>query len=224
MEGASGLADQTTVSVVLVDDHPSVRAGLKSMLSAAPGVHVVDEAADGNQALQIVRERQPDLVVLDLLLPHLNGLEVMKSLLAEFPQLRFVAYSQREEHWFVREALDAGAMAYVSKRSQPAALVLALQQALHGKRYVDPALGELSRAEAQPEATRVRLSKREAQVLRAAARGVTAKDIANRLGLSSRTMETYKARAMQKLQLRTREDLVRFAEHCGWLVEEDPLN
>jgi DNA-binding NarL/FixJ family response regulator len=213
------------VSVVLVDDHTSVRVGLRSMLASAPALRVVDEAVDGNQALEVVRKRQPDVVVLDLLLPHRNGLEVMKSLLEEFPQMRFVAYSQREEPWFVREALDAGASAYVSKRSEPAALMLALQQTLKGKRYVDPALGELvDRAQAEPETSRARLSRREAQVLRAIARGATAKDIANRLGLSSRTMETYKARAMQKLQLRTRADLIRFAEHSGWLVDEDPLN
>lgn len=210
--------------MVLVDDHTSVRLGLRSMLAAEPGVRIVDEASDGDQALQIVREKQPDVVVLDLLLPYRNGLEVMKSLLAEFPRMRFVAYSQREEHWFVREALNAGATAYVSKRSEPSALMLALQQALIGKRYVDPALGELERPEPQSDAPRARLSKREAQVLRAVARGSTAKDIASRLGLSSRTMETYKARAMQKLQLRTREDLVRFAEHSGWLLDEDPLN
>lgn len=224
MQAVKTPSEGAPVSVVLVDDHTSVRAGLKSMLAEVPGVCVVDEAVDGNRALEVVRARQPDVVVLDLLLPHRSGLEVMQSLLEEFPRMRFVAYSQREEHWFVREALDAGATAYVSKRSEPAALMLALQKALEGKRFVDPALGDLDGPQPDLAAPRVRLSKREAQVLRAVARGSTAKDIANRLGLSSRTMETYKARAMQKLQLRSRADLMRFAQHSGWLSGDDSPN
>ena len=107
----------TQRSVIVVDDHPCLRLGVASALALSPHLRVIGEAADGEEALAVIRERLPDLVVLDLLLPHLNGLEVMRALRQELPQVRFVAYSLREEAWFVRDVIAAGAASYVFKSS-----------------------------------------------------------------------------------------------------------
>lgn len=221
MEHASG--DETSSrSVVVVDDHPCLRRGLLSVLASSPQLRVVGEAADGREALAVIRQHRPDIVVLDLLLPHLNGIQVMHALLGELPHLKFVAYSLREEPWFVQEALAAGAARYVSKRRPPSELVLAIEQAAAAD---SPAslLDERDVAADAPDAARgaegVRLSKRECEALRLISRGIKMKDAARELQVGVRTLETYKARAMQKLQLRSRADLIRFAEHSGWLED-----
>ena len=212
-------------AVVVVDDHPSMRLGLKATLASSPQLHVVDEAADGLGAVTVVRKHKPSVVVLDMLLPHLNGIDVIRTLLPELPQVKFVAYSRREEPWFVRETLAAGATGYVFKRSAPSELLRAVTRATTGHSYVDPALGDLHHGlelqAGSSSSKAVRLSEREAQILRLVAKGAIAKDAARELQLSNRTFETYKARAMQKLQLRSRSDLIRFAEHSGWLNEPD---
>jgi DNA-binding NarL/FixJ family response regulator len=225
MKPAEGVRQDVPHSVIVVDDHPSMRLGLRATLASSPELCVVDEAADGPEALAVVRKHKPDVVVLDLLLPHLNGLDVMRTLLAELPELKFIAYSRREEAWFVREALAAGATGYVFKRSAPSELLRAVKRAAAGHSFVDPALGDLHHGlelqAASSNAKAVRLSEREAQILRLVATGAVAKEAARELQLSNRTFETYKARAMQKLQLRTRSDLLRFAKHSGWLEEPD---
>ncbi len=214
-------------SVVVVDDHPILRRGVKAALGGSPRLRVIGEAADGLEALKVVRECKPDVVVLDLLLPHLNGLGVMNALSAELPSLKFVAYSLREEPWFVSEALAAGAHAYVFKRQNAARLVEAVEQAAIG---ACTTLGVVASLEDQgtlvseaADGSLVRLSKREMETLRLVARGSTAKEAAKLLNVGVRTLETYKSRAMQKLQLRSRLDLTRFAEHSGWLgtTEDD---
>ncbi|RYZ07532.1 MAG: response regulator transcription factor [Myxococcales bacterium] len=207
-------------SVVIVDDHSCLRLGLRRTLELSPQLQVVGEAGDGEEALAVVRQLRPDLVVMDLSLPLLNGLEVMRRLRGELPAIKFVAYSLREEAWAAREALEAGAAAYVCKNSPPSELLRAVEQAAITDAV--PAAQKLEKSSDAPEAPRVRrqnlrLSEREAHVLRLLARGVTLKEAARSLQISVRTLETYRARGMQKLQLRTRVDLMRFAEHSGWL-------
>jgi DNA-binding NarL/FixJ family response regulator len=227
MQAETWRAPRTPIKVVVVDDHPSIRVGLRSTLTSEGTISVVGEAADGEAALATVREQEPDVVVLDMLLPHANGIDVIKRLLAERPGLKIVAFSMRESPWFVKEILSAGAAGYVFKRSPPAELTHAVQQVANGLTYVDRAVAkELATAGArrdEPHARGALLSKREAEVLRLLARGLAGKEAADLLDLSPRTLETYKARAMQKLQLRSRADLMRFANHSGWLREPDEL-
>jgi DNA-binding NarL/FixJ family response regulator len=214
--------------VVVIDDHPFVRAGVKATLEGAGGIRVVGEAADGDEALAVVRQHVPDVVVLDLLLPHRNGIEVVRSLLEELPALKIVAYSMHDDPWWVQHALNAGAAGYVSKRSAESELLRAVQQVATGKHYLDRSLDEhhLPRGvrPRSPSSHCFGLSKREAEVLRRVALGEPVKHAAGSLKLSPRTFETYKARAMQKLQLRTRVDLMRFAAQCGWLHEPEALD
>lgn len=206
-------------TVVVVDDHPCLRLGLRSALARSSDLNVVGEAADGEQALAVVREHRPDVVVLDLMLPLLNGLGVMRSLSPDLPHVRFVVYSLREEAWLVQEVMAAGAADYVFKSSAEGELVRAVEQVALGRAPGGrgaPWLAPPPRGERRAAA---RLSRREAEVLRLVALGVAVKDAAARLRVGARTLETYKQRAMHKLQLRSRVDLMRFAEHAGWLNE-----
>lgn len=213
-------------SVVVVDDHPVLRLGIKSSLAKSPRLRVVAEAADGSEALTTIREHQPDVVVLDLFLPHLNGQGVIAAISKELPRVRFVAYSLREEPWFISAVLAAGARAYVSKRSNESELVRAVEQVAADVTPVKSA-SRLGQAESWTrrgdprDRTLAGLSPRELETLRLVARGTTAKEAAQQLSVGVRTLETYKARAMQKLQLRSRADLVSFAEHSGWLTDAD---
>lgn len=184
-------------------------------------MEVVAEAADGRAAITVCREHQPDLALLDMYLPHANGVEVVKELVSELPSLKVVMYSMSEEPWLVREALAAGAKGYVFKSSAPDQLSKALLKVASGQVYVDSALTARHNKPGwrldEPKPAASLLSKRELEVLQLLARGVPGKEAADALELSPRTLETYRARAMHKLQLRSRVDLMRFAVHSGWL-------
>ena len=226
-QGSALSRSRGSPSAVIVDDHPLLRAGIAASLTNA-GIHVAGEAPDGRAAIEVVRQQRPDVIVLDMLLPQLNGIDVMKTLLAEMPGLRFVAFSTREDPWFVQEVMAAGAAGYVFKRSPENELIYAVQQVAAGKTYVDRALASdyppRSGRRSQRGLGGGALSQREAEVLRLVALGMAGKEAARQLKLSPRTLETYKARAMQKLQLRTRADLMRFAEHSGWFRETEELS
>lgn len=182
---------------------------------------IVAEAGDGRSAVDVCREHQPDLALLDMYLPHANGVEVVKELLLELPSLKVVMYSMSEEPWLVREALAAGAKGYVFKSSAADQLSKALLKVASGQVYVDSALTARHTKPGwrldEPKPAASLLSKRELEVLQLLARGVPGKEAADALELSPRTLETYRARAMHKLQLRSRVDLMRFAVHSGWL-------
>jgi DNA-binding NarL/FixJ family response regulator len=208
------------IRLVTVDDHPTIREGIRTVLAGSE-IDVVGEAADGRNAVALCRQQQPDIALLDMYLPHVNGVEIVKQLSGELPALQVVIYSMSEAPWLVQESLAAGAKGYIFKSSPPEQLRRALLQVAGGRVYVDRALaerqgkpGQLSEPVLPPASL---LSKRELEVLRLFARGVTGKEAAQALELSPRTLETYKARAMYKLQLRSRTDLMRFAIHSGWL-------
>jgi DNA-binding NarL/FixJ family response regulator len=208
------------IRIVVVDDHPTTRRGVAGLL-AGLDMEVIAEAADGRSALTVCRTLQPDVAVLDMYLPHLNGVEVVKELAREVPALKAVMYTMTEDPWLVREALAAGARGYVCKSSPPDQLRMALTRVAKGHTYVDSVMSERHARPgwklAEPKPASSLLSKRELEVLRLLARGLPGKEIADALALSPRTLETYRARAMHKLQLRSRVDLIRFALHSGWL-------
>ncbi len=195
---------------------------MRSLLAAEPDLEVIAEVNNGVDAVKRARELQPDVVVMDISLPGLGGAEATKQILAEMPDARVLVLSAHEEAAFAGVLLRAGARGYALKRSACENLVQAVRVVAAGGTYVDPALaGTLDpvggRRRGSSGVPVVSLSEREAEVIRLIARGHTSKEMAETLGISPRTLETYKARAMSKLTLRTRADLIRYAMRSGWL-------
>jgi DNA-binding NarL/FixJ family response regulator len=210
------------IRIVLADDHNVVRAGLKALIDSQPTMEVVGEAGDGVEVLAQADAVRPDLVVMDLSMPRLNGLEATQQLRARFPELHVLVLSVHEDATYLRRALEAGATGYVLKRAAADSLIGAIREVSEGRVYLDPALAAtlaqsvLGVGRAGAAAT-IALSEREAAVLRLIAQGYSNKEIAAQLDLSVKTVETYKARAMEKLALANRVDIVRYAADQGWL-------
>jgi DNA-binding NarL/FixJ family response regulator len=208
---------------VLVDDHPILRAGLKALLSAQTDFNVVAEAEGGAAAIELANRLKPDLILMDVSMPGMSGTEAARLIKRTQPDLPILALSVHEEISFVRDLLDAGVNGYALKRSACDELVRAVRTVVAGGSYVDPSLsGQLLRSNARwsPAANRSptsSLSERESEVVRLLARGMPMKEIAQQLALSPRTLETYRSRAMEKLALKTRAELVRYAFRSGWL-------
>lgn len=222
LAGEVSHSDAPWLRLLLVDDHPVLRAGLKALLSAELDLEVSAEAPNGFEAVTLVETLDLDLVVMDVSLPGQSGADAtrqIKQLRADLPVL---ALSVHEEVPFVRMLLDAGASGYVLKRSACDELVRAVRRVAAGETYLDPAIASQLLKAGQPRpfpagAPSVGLSERETEVVRLLAQGLTMKEMAQQLSLSPRTLETYRARAMEKLNLKTRADLVRYAIRCGWL-------
>jgi DNA-binding NarL/FixJ family response regulator len=208
--------------VMLVDDHPLLRAGVRQLLEGEADLQIVGEADGGVSAVQLAQELSPDVIVIDVSLPDLGGAEATRQILASQPTIRVLALTAHEETAFARMLLDSGAVGYALKRSACEELVRAIRIVAAGGTYVDPMLaGSLLRNGHKRIGTSglpaVSLSEREAEVIRMIAQGHTSKEMAQTLALSPRTLETYKARAMTKLNLRSRADLIRYALRSGWL-------
>jgi len=214
-------------TIVLADDHHIVRQGLRALLEAEPGLRVVGEAGDGLETLQLVERLQPDLLVLDLVMPGLGGLEVARRIGRHAPRTRVVVLSMHANEAYVLEALRAGVAAYVLKQSTADELVRAVRAASAGQRYLSPPLSERA-IEAYLEKARETaldpyetLTNREREVLHLATEGLTNAEIADRLVVSPRTVETHRANLMRKLSLRSQTDLVRYALQRGILPMEE---
>jgi DNA-binding NarL/FixJ family response regulator len=212
--------------VFLVDDHAIVREGLKALINAQPRMEVVGEAGDGLDACERVPALRPDVVVMDVSMPGLTGSQATERLRRECPEVKVVALTVHEDKGYIRQLLAAGVVGYVRKRAAPEELIHALQVVGGGGTYLDPALagkivtGFLRRP---VEATSLNgsgpLSEREDEVARLTAAGHSNKEIASRLDLSVKTVETYRARGMEKLGLTSRAELVRYAVQQGWLQD-----
>ncbi|MFB0536672.1 MAG: response regulator [Anaerolineae bacterium] len=213
-------------TIVLADDHHVVRQGLRSLLEAEPDFSVVGEASDGLETAQLVERLQPDVLVLDLMMPGLNGLEVTRQVGQRSPQTHVVILSMHANEAYVLEALQAGAAAYVVKESTSAELVRAVREAVAGRRYLSPPLSEraieayMQKAESAALDPYETLTAREREVLHLAAEGHNNAEIADRLFISRRTVETHRANLMRKLGLRSQTDLIRYALQRGILPME----
>ncbi len=208
--------------VLLADDHRIVRDGLRLLINGQPGMEVVGEAENGKEVLLKVREIKPDVVVMDLSMPELNGLQATERLKAQFREIKVVALTANEDESYLRQLCKAGANGYLLKRSAGDALVEAISVVARGGVYFEPALA--SKALAHQLAGTVtesgaELSEREQEVLRQLAWGYSNKEIAAKLGLSVKTVETYKVRVADKLGLHSRTDMVRYALRKGWLTD-----
>jgi two-component system, NarL family, response regulator NreC len=215
------------LTIVLADDHHVVRQGLRALLESALDCTVVGEAADGLAALELVKQLQPSVLVVDMVLPKLNGLDVIRRVRQAAPQTRIVVLSMHADEAYVREALRAGATGYILKESHADEFVQAVEQAAAGRRYLSTPLTERAldayiaqTAETSFDAAET-LTGREREVLVLAAQGATTAEIAERLSLSGRTVEAYRARMMHKLGLRTQMDLIRYALRQGLIAMED---
>lgn len=210
----------TKLRVFLADDHPVVRNGLRGLIAAEPDMAVVGEAFDGAAAVREVVELRPDVVVMDVSMPGLGGAEATARIRQDCPGVKVLALTAHEDRGYLKQLLAAGATGYVLKRAAAADLVRAVRVVAAGETYLDPAVAAQVVAELTgPVAgSGAELSEREAEVLRRVTRGELLKQIAAALGIESRTVETYKARAMEKLGLQTRVDVVRYAADRGWLT------
>lgn len=211
--------------VFLADDHAVVREGLKALINAQPGMEVSGEAGDGRAACQQVRDLLPDVAVMDVSMPEMNGAQATAELKRTCPQVKVLALTVHEDKGYLRQLLESGADGYVLKRAAAEELIHAIRTVAAGGVYLDPALaGEVVGGFVRKPTVRGsleggELSDREAEVVRLIASGYSNKEIAAQLDLSVKTVETYKTRSMEKLGLRSRVDLVRYALQCGWLRE-----
>ena len=209
--------------VLLVDDHAVVREGLRALLMQDQRLQIVGEAEDGNQAIAAVEELSPDVVVLDVSMPHTNGVQVTKRLKALHPEVKTLALTVHEDGGYLRSLMDAGASGYVLKRSPVRELLLAIETVAGGGVHVDPTIAGQSvnrQGNRWTGAPSSPLSERELEVMRQVTRGYSNKEIATKLDVSVKTVETYRYRAGEKLGLTSRADLVSYAIGQGWLADE----
>lgn len=214
----------SSLRVFIADDHPVVLDGVRSQLAGDPRVQIIGEAADGETALNRAIELKPAIMVLDLSMPGLNGVEVARRLLAQLPDCKIVVLTVHEDRAYLHKLIEIGASAYVLKRSVAGDLLRAIHAVAAGGIYLDPsitarALDKAPNKGSGTVATGADFSGREMEVLRHTAMGHSNKAIAQLMQISIKSVETYKARAMSKLRFRNRAELVRYALEKGWMTE-----
>jgi len=200
--------------ILLADDHAILRAGLAMLIEAQSDLVVVGEAADGVEALEKARALKPDVVILDLTMPRLSGLEALREIRRDCPETHVLVLTMHDDPAYGRALLAAGALGYVTKKAADRELLLGIRAVREGHSFVDLSQAEEMLSQQAP------LSRRERQVLTELAQGFTHQEIADRLALSVKTVETYLARLSAKLGLRRRADLVRYALEIGFLSPE----
>jgi two-component system, NarL family, response regulator NreC len=215
-----------TISIMLADDHPVVRRGMQTLLEAEPDFSVIGETGDGLDTVREVERLQPDVLVLDLMMPGLSGLEVLRIIRQRSPRTRVVVLSMHNNNAFVVTALKEGATGYVLKGSEEQNLVHAVREAVAGRRFLSPPVTEraidayISQARAAPIDPHETLTAREREVLQLAAEGKTSGEIAARLHISHRTVENHRANVMRKLGLKNQSELVCYALRRGLIPLE----
>ena len=214
-----------TLRVVLADDHPVVRQGVAALLASEPDLEVVGQAERGEEVPALVEALQPDVVVLDLLMPGRGGLDVTRELARRWPMTRVLVLSMHDNEAYVLEALRSGASGYALKQAQPVELVRAVREVGAGRRFLSPPLSEraieaYARQEGHSGDPYDALTPREREVLRLVAEGRTNAAIGEQLFISPRTVETHRAHVMKKLSLRRHAELVRYAVQRGLIAPE----
>lgn len=218
--------DQHVIRVLIADDHAIVREGLRALVNAEPGLAIVGEAVNGEEAWKRARELAPDVVVLDVSMPNGGGLDVVERIVHDCAHTKVLALTMHEERGYVSRMIRAGAAGYALKRSAPAELVHAIRAVSAGQRYVEPSLagdlladymGHPTRTEPAGRRNAATLTPREREVLQLLALGHSNKEIAAALSISVKTVETHRASGMSRLGVTSRAALVRFALAEGWL-------
>ncbi|KAF0109020.1 MAG: signal transduction response regulator LuxR family [Anaerolineaceae bacterium] len=212
-------------TLLLADDHALVRQGLRMLLESEPDLQVVGEAGDGSEALRLAEGLRPDILIVDVMMPGLSGLEVAQQVRRRWPKVKVIVLSMYDSEAYVVEALQAGASAYVLKKATSSDLVHAVRRVIEGGLYLSPPLDEraIQAYTQKAQATRLdlyeSLTAREREVLGMAAEGLSAPQIAGRLSLSPRTAEMHRANLMKKLSLKSQTELIRYALKRGLLAE-----
>ncbi|MBI4749761.1 MAG: response regulator transcription factor [Acidobacteria bacterium] len=218
------------IHVLIVDDHAILRAGLRMLISAQPDMDVVDEAGNGQEAMQKTQALKPDVVLLDITMPGINGLKAIEEILQICPKTKVLVLTMHEDPAYLKSALAAGSLGYVVKRAADSELLAAIRTVYRGKVFIDRTLGDdliqdllgkkNTDTDKNTDAFHHLLSQREREVLQLLAQGYTNQQVAASLSVSIKTAETYRARVFQKLGFRDRVDLVRYAVEIGILTPD----
>lgn len=213
------------IRVLLADDHTLVRAGIRGLLEKMAGIQVVAEAGDGREALRLIEATQPDVVLMDITMPGLNGLEAAARVTKDFPKVRVIMLSVHANEEYVWQALRGGAAGYLVKDAGPAELELAVTAVARGEMYLSPAVSkhvvqDYIRRVAGETSTLDLLTPRQREILQMIAEGNTTKEVAERLNVSVKTVETHRAQLMERLDIHDVAGLVRYAIRVG-LVSPD---
>jgi len=212
------------LKILIADDHALLRDGLKALVNDQPDMEVVGEADNGKTALEQAKKLQPDIILMDISMPEVNGAQATRQLKRICPNMKVLALTAHEDNSYLRHMLDAGASGFLLKRAAADQLIQAIHIVNAQGCYIDPAFAGKILTNFMRPASKVsnegsELSEREAEVLRLIAWGYSNKEIAGRLDISVKTVETYKARLVEKLQLTSRTEMVRYALRRGWLQE-----
>jgi DNA-binding NarL/FixJ family response regulator len=212
-------------NILLAEDHGTVREGIKLLVNSQPDMTVVGEAANGAEAVAKAQELQPDLIVMDISMPELNGLRATKKIKQLCPKVKILTLTRHMDHGYLQQLVKAGVNGYVLKQSAPNELISAIRAVQEGKSYIDPSLlqkvmGMFSgRADTLRGESANEITDRESEILRLIAWGYSNKEIAARLDLSVKTVEAHKTNTMRKLGMSSRIDIVRYALLQGWLQD-----
>jgi DNA-binding NarL/FixJ family response regulator len=212
--------------ILIAEDHKTVREGIKLLVNSQPDMEVIGEAGDGEAAITMFDELSPDVIVMDISMPNLNGLRATKRLKSKHPGVKILTLTRHTDDGYLRQLISAGASGYVLKQSAPSELINAIRTVGKGNSFLDPSLtqkvlgGYASKADSLRGENRGDLSSRESEVLKMIAFGYSNKEIATRLDLSVKTIEAHKANAMRKLGIASRIDIVKYAILQNWLQDD----
>jgi len=218
----AGVMSEVPIRVVVADDHTILREGVRSLLALQSDIEVVGEARDGEEAIELVRGTDVDVVIMDMVMPRMNGLEATREIKRRWPHVKILILSMYDDDEYVQQVIQAGASGYVLKRVATEDLVRAIREVHRGESFLYPPIAakliddylRLVRGDAQPDSESV-LTPREWEVLRLIAEGNTNQEIAATLGLSKKTVESHRSNIMRKLELRDVTDLVKYAIRKG---------
>ena len=211
--------------ILLAEDHQTVREGVKLIINSQPDMEVVGEADNGNVAITLAQKNTPDIIVIDISMPELNGLKATKKLKQVCPDTKVLTLTRHTDDAYLQQLIKAGASGYVLKQSAATELIRAIHTVAEGNSYLDPALtnkvfgGYATRSTTLRGESKSEITDREADVLRMIAWGYSNKEIAARMDISVKTVEAHKANAMRKMDMRSRIDIVRYAILQGWLQD-----
>ncbi len=215
----------TTIRIILADDHTLVRAGFRALFQSIEGIEVVAEASDGREALRLIGVHQPDIILMDIAMAGLNGLEAAARVVQEFPHVRVVMLSMHANEEYVLQALRAGAMGYLLKDASVTELELAIKAVVRNETYLSPAVSKhvveyVQRIGGEPN-SRERLTARQREILQLIAEGRTTQEIAGTLNISVKTVESHRAQLMERLDIHDVAGLVRYAIRMGVVTPND---
>ncbi|MDQ3653048.1 MAG: response regulator transcription factor [Acidobacteriota bacterium] len=211
--------------ILLAEDHETIRDGLKLLVNSQPDMEIVGEADNGRIAVQLAQQLLPDVVVMDVSMPELNGLQATKKVKEQLPKVKVLTLTRHTDAGYLQQLLQAGVNGYVLKQSKSAELLRAVRAVAAGQTYLDPAITEKAlpqmrgKRAARGASSDAQLSEREAEVLRLIALGYINKEVAARLSLSVKTIEVHKANGMRKMGMKSRVDIVSYALLQGWLQD-----